>query len=194
MSVFGFSINRFIAEIAANGTARTNRYEILFGSTRSGGPLFNRAAQEKLNSRLESLSLPASTIGSNPVKLQSIDREMPYGRIYEGDITLTFLEDRDFRIRKIFESWQKRVIDDITYQCGYYDEYICEELDVAVLDETNKGTYNVKLFDLFPKSINAIELSGGDEGLVKTSVALSFRRWKSGERGGDVSSPFQLPI
>ena len=179
MSMFGFNINKFISEIGKSGVAYPHRYEILFGATREGSQLFDRGTSEKLNSRLESVSLPASTIGSNAVKLQGIDREMPYGRIYEGDINMVFLEDSTFNVRKTFEDWQKKIIDEETFHCGYYDQYVCDNLDITMTNLRDKEVYKVRVFDLFPKTVNAVELSGAGDGLVKTQVAISFRRWTS---------------
>ena len=177
--MFGFNINKFLSEIGKSGVAYPHRYEMLFGSTREGIQLFDRGTSEKLNARLESVSLPGSAIGSAAVKLQGIDREMPYGRLYEGDLTMVFLEDRTFNVRKTFEAWQKLVIDDETFHCGYYDEYVCDHLDITMSDLKEKEVYKVRIFDLFPKSVNAVNLSAAGDTLVKTEVAISFRRWVS---------------
>lgn len=179
MSMFGFNVNKFISEIGKSGVAYSHRYEILFGSTRQGTQLFDRGTSEKLNARLESVALPGSGIGSSAVKLQGIDREMPYSRLYEGDLTMVFLEDSTFNIRKTFEAWQRLIIDEETFHCGYYDEYVCDHLDITLSDLKEKEVYKVRVFDLFPKSINAVELSSGGDALVKTEVVISFRRWTS---------------
>jgi hypothetical protein len=181
MSMFGFNVNKFVSEIGKSGVAYPHRYEILFGSTRTGAQLFDRGTSEKLNARLESVSLPGSGIGSTPVKLQGIDREMPYGRMYEGDIKMVFLEDSTFNVRKAFEGWQRAIIDEETFQCGYYDEYTCNSLDITMTGLKNKEeVYKVRVFDLFPKTVNAVELSGGGgDALVKTDIDFSFRRWTS---------------
>ena len=44
----------------------------------------------------------------------------------------------------------------------------------------NKEVYKVRVFDLFPKTVNAVELSGaGGDALIKTDIDFSFRRWTS---------------
>ena len=180
MSMFGFNVNKFISELGKSGVAYPHRYEISFGATRTGTQLFDRGTSEKLNARLESVSLPGSAIGSNPIKLQGIDREMPYGRVYEGDLKMVFLEDSTFNVRKSFEGWQRAIIDEESFQCGYYDEYICESLDITMTNLKNKEVYKVRVFDLFPKTVNAVELSGaGGDALIKTDIDFSFRRWTS---------------
>ena len=178
--MFGFNVNKFIAEITNSGVAHPYRYEVVFSPTRSGEVLFDRTIQEKLNTRLESISLPGSDIGSTAVKLQGIDREIPYGRIYEGDMKMVFIEDSDFTIRKTFESWQKKVIDDETYHLSYYDDCVCESMDVTMTNLQEEDVYSVRIFSLFPKTIGAIELSGaGGDSIVKTEIDLSYRRWVS---------------
>ena len=192
MSMFGFNVGNFISEIRKSGVAYPHRYELFMGGSRSGEMIFDRPSQEKMNTRLESTTLPASSIGSNPVKLQGIDREMPYGRVYEGDLQLTFLEDKDFTIRNLFEKWQQKVIDNKTFQCGYYDDYVCASAELSVFSLTGEipssvaapstgssKVYMATLFDLFPKTINAIDLSTEGGSLIKTVVDLSFRRWET---------------
>tara|TARA_Y100001938_G_C7970838_1_gene369255 strand:- start:212 stop:766 length:555 start_codon:yes stop_codon:yes gene_type:complete len=182
MSMFGgFAVGKFVSEIVKSGVAYNHRYEMIYGATRSGELIFDRETQEKLNSRLESVSLPGSVIGSNPVKLQGIDREMPYGRLYEGDLKVIYLEDRDFNIRKSFEAWQRRIVDETTYHVGFYDDYVCDSVDIS-MSPLNKDeeVYKVRIFGLFPKTISAIELSGaGGDSVIKTEIDLSFRRWTS---------------
>jgi len=54
-------------------------------------------------------------------------------------------------------------------------------------DLKEKEVYKVRVFDLFPKSVNAVELSAAGDALIKTEVAISFRRWISNpdeSRGG----------
>ena len=50
----GFGISKFVSEIKKSGVAYNHRFEMMYGGTRSGELIFDRATQEKLNSRLES--------------------------------------------------------------------------------------------------------------------------------------------
>jgi len=178
----GFNINKFIAGLGKDGVAYNNRYSIFFSASKDGSNSFSREDMEHLNSRLESVSLPSETIGSNPVKLQGIDREIPYGRIYEGDVKLIFLDNNRLGIRSIFETWHDLMVDRDTYQLEYYDSYV---VDMFVFVHTLTGEfsnspptgYAIKLVDCFPKTINTIELSASSEELIKTDIDMSFRKW-----------------
>lgn len=172
-----FSVSSFISEIGKSSFARPDRYEVFFSNTKSGQVLFDRANQEKMNLRLESLSLPSSSVASSPLKLQSIDREMPYGMIYEGEIKMEFIEDESMSIRTLFKKWQERVIDQRTYQLNYYNDYICN-LEIKLLDITDeKEKYSITVFDVFPKTIDAVDLQTSFDSFVKTTVNLSYRKW-----------------
>ena len=172
-----FNISSFISEIGKSSYIRSDRYEVFFTATRNGKEIFTRDDQEKMNLRLESVSLPSSGVASEPVKLQAIDREMPYGLIYEGDITLEFLDDEKMSIRKLFKKWQERVIDQTTYQLNYYDSYICN-MEINLFNEIGEQiTSSVQVQDVFPKTINAIDLSTSGDTLVKTQIVLSYRKW-----------------
>jgi len=171
-----FNIAKFVSEIGQFGVARNDRYVIEFDATPSGSVLFNRAEVEKINSRLESISLPSRSIGSNTVKLQSIDREIPYGNIFEGDIKMSMLDDRKMNIRRMFDRWQRLTISDRHYQISYYDNYTCNMV-ISLYDEEGNQTYAVKLFNIFPKSLSSIELETSGDNFIKTEVELSYRRW-----------------
>ena len=133
----GFNVSKFLATLAADGVAHANRYSIFFTGTKEGGLGFSREDQEKMNSRLESVSLPSETIGSNPVKLQGIDREIPYGRVYEGDVKLIFLDDKRLGVRSLFETWHDYIVDKDTFQLSYYDTYVVD-MYVFVNSLTNR--------------------------------------------------------
>ena len=171
-----FNIAKFVSEIGQFGVARNDRYVIEFDATPSGSVLFNRAEVEKINSRLESISLPSRSIGSNTIKLQSIDREIPYGNIFEGDIKMSMLDDRKMNIRRMFDRWQGLTISNRTYQISYYDNYTCNMV-ISLYDEEGNQTYAVKLFNIFPKSLSSIELETSGDNFIKTEVELSYRRW-----------------
>ena len=174
----GFNINTFLGTLAKDGIAHASGYSIFFTGTREGGQGFSREDMQKINSRLESVMLPGQSIGSNPVKLQALDREIPYGRIYEGDVKIIMLDDSRLGIRSMFETWQDTMIDPITFQLSYYDSYVVDMyIFVNNNNENPDAGYGLKLFDVFPKTINSNELTASSEELIKTDVDLSFRKW-----------------
>ena len=251
--MFGFNIEKFISSIKKDGVAHPTHYEIDFGSFKSGGIVFDRKISELLDTRLESVSFPSSTIGSRGQVHLGIEREMPYGRIYEGDIELSFIETSEYTIRKSFTEWQSKIIDPVNYTHGYYNDYVSdleiktylissrteltpvwelsrppkgtlvsvknplkvplfpdgdvidaqsgpdkegyippqkppwERYDLKFEADVPKPAYSVKLIDVFPKTINQIDLSAGEENLVKTKIVLSYRKWISDSSSSSIS-------
>lgn len=184
--MYGFNIRDFVAEIGKSGVAHPTRYSVIFESTPTGSIKLSRSEQEKVNVRLLSTTFPQVTIGSKALNLAGLDREMPYGRLYEGDISMEFLDDKNLSIRSIFERWQGQIIDEETLRVGYYNNYTCNMriiLDKNTSDEAKLeggAAYSITVYDVWPKTIEAIELGAekGDE-LIKTKIGLSFRMWKS---------------
>ena len=265
--MFGFNIEKFISSIRKDGVAYPTRYEITFEAFKSGGIVFDRKISELLDTRLESVSFPSSTIGSRGQVHLGIEREMPYGRIYEGDIELSFIETSEYTIREAFTGWQSKIINPDNYTHGYYNDYVSNlEIrtywqqqrplkgdsfsidnpfstipDQGVIDAQSgsdkegyippqkppwaqdplkrrgygldgvqdkfefevddpKPAYSVKLIDVFPKTINQIDLSAGEENLVKTKIVLSYRKWISDSSSSSISptnftpTPPQQPV
>ncbi len=208
--MYGFNVRNFIAEIGKSGVAHPTRYSIMFESTPTGLIKFSRTEQEKMNTRLQTISFPQVGIGSKPVNLAGLDREMPYGRVYEGDLDMEFIEDGTLSIRSMFERWQGQIVDEETLRVGYYNNYVCNlkiildgikttsQTSQRGVEQTLEGfvgpprpltpeeefattpVYSVTVFDVWPKTIEAIELGAekGDE-LIKTKVSLSYRMWRS---------------
>lgn len=173
----GLGISNFISSIRTRGIAHTNRYEIQFSPRNIG--FFNKELLSGMNSRLLEVSLPSSTIASNPHRLQGIDREMPYSKLYEGDLELTFLETTTFDIRNAFTIWQDNMIGRTNYIHRYYDEYICDTITISVIaDNSNDIIYSVKLYDCWPKTIDTISFGAEKTDVVETKIKLSFRRWE----------------
>lgn len=246
--MFGFNIEKFISSIRKDGVAYPTRYEITFEAFKSGGIVFDRNISELLDTRLESVSFPSSTIGSRGQVHLGIEREMPYGRIYEGDIELSFIETSEYTIREAFTGWQSKIINPDNYTHGYYNDYVSNlEIrtywqaktsfsidnplntipDQDVIDAQSgpdkegyippqkppwaqdplnrrgygldgvqdkfefevEPVYSVKLIDVFPKTINQIDLSAGEENLVKTKIVLSYRKWISDSSPSGSISP-----
>jgi uncharacterized membrane protein len=102
---------------------------------------------------------------------------MPYGRIYEGDIELTFLEDSLYNVRKTFTEWQSKIISNSNATCSYYDEYVCDVMTITSFTQKDEPSYSVNVYDVFIKNVNSIPLNTAGGEFVKTVVSLSFRKW-----------------
>ena len=102
-------------------------------------------------------------------------REVVEGVTYAEDITLSFKSSSDLTERVFFESWQEQAFNDQTWDVGYYNDYV-GVVDIYLLDREDKRRYGIRLWEAFPKTINAIEL-GNDQtnAIIKTDISMAFQ-------------------
>jgi hypothetical protein len=101
---------------------------------------------------------------------------MPYGFL-KDDVSLTFYDNNDYSIRRYFETWQNKVLNQNTYEIKYKNEYSAD-VYISQLDHRNRFVYGVTLLEAFPTTLNLIELNNEQNGLVEVNVQLSYSNWK----------------
>lgn len=159
-----------------DGSARTNRFKAFIltpnALTASGQAL------RDLNIRLESVSFPGKNIRTvTDDNVYGPSYEVAQGLSYAEDIAMTFLLKPNHEERWVFNEWQDLIVDPTTYNLNYYDEYI-SNMYVYQLDEANRYTAGILIRDIFPKTVNAVEMSNTSQNeLVRCSVNLAFRDW-----------------
>jgi hypothetical protein len=185
---------------------KPTRYEIEFS-----GPGWQKALGESglqqnygqlLSMRCEQVSFPGSNIASQPYKLGGPIREMPYERMYTGDLGVTFRLGSQMEERKFFKKWQDIIVSPETGNLAYYNEYICD-INIYQLDEDDNRVYGIRIEECWPKIIEEISL-GYDQNdtYQKQAISFAYRRWveldisatSSGMMGPmEGGIPFNLP-
>ncbi len=85
--------------------------------------------------------------------------------------------DTTLSAKRIFKEWQYLAFDPTTWDIGYYNEYT-SNIDIYVLDSEYIPVHGVRLWEAFPKTINATELNQGTNNeIIKLGVVFSFRYW-----------------
>ena len=134
----------------------------------------------QLSLRASTISLPGRTLTtSTEGNVYGPNREIVEGVTYADEITISFQASNDLKERVFFETWQKLAYDELTWNIGYYYDYI-GEIEIYLLDKQDQKRYGVKLHEAFPKTIDPNELSYGSENeLMLTPVSFTFRYWTS---------------
>ena len=171
----GGDINSFLGGIARRGVARKSRYRVTIspptGLAMTGmGRLFE--------GRCEAVTFPGQNIRSVPDTLRyGPEREHPQGMTY-GPISATFICDKHLRERGFFAIWQQMTVNKTTWEPKYYNETI-GEMEIYQLDERNRDTYGVKLFEVFPKNVGPIDVGHAQGNTYQTvTVEFTFHHWK----------------
>tara|TARA_B100001564_G_scaffold86750_1_gene70501 strand:+ start:877 stop:1587 length:711 start_codon:yes stop_codon:yes gene_type:complete len=172
-----------------NGFAQPNRYEIIIipPAKIGGGGNENIFNNQERQSDLRKISLRASTVtlpGRNLSTAQESnvygpDREIVEGVTYADDISMSFQASSGLDERVYFENWQRQAFNEKTWNIGYYKDYT-GEIEIYVLDKQDQKRYGIKLWEVFPKTIGATELSYGSiDEIILLPVSFTFRYWTS---------------
>ena len=107
------------------------------------------------------------------------DREIVEGVTYADDISMSFQASSGLDERVYFENWQRQAFNEKTWNIGYYKDYT-GEIEIYVLDKQDQKRYGIKLWEVFPKTIGATELSYGSiDEIILLPVSFTFRYWTS---------------
>jgi len=184
------------------GFARTNQFLVNLPTEFSGGGFLSQLTSVltggtlgggDLNLLCSQAVLPGKQILTSDRRIGMEFQKIAYGYAVQ-DVSLTFYALNDYGIRKYFDSWKSRIIDEATHKPAYKAEYVSPVkihqlrkpifnlgVDIGPID-LNLGIggstiYSVELIDAFPTTINAVELNNELDGLVQVSVELSYTNW-----------------
>lgn len=102
----GFNIDQFIATGPVYGLARPALFDITLSATPPG--VSSSGAAQQLSVLARSASLPAMNI--NPVQVPYFGRHYPIpGDRDFGTWSITVMNDEDFQLRNMFESWNNNM-------------------------------------------------------------------------------------
>ena len=96
---------------------------------------------------------------------------------------MTFIGDKFLRLRQFFETWQNLVIDPVTNNTGYYDDFVAP-VDIFqlgsfdTLNDRDSATYGVRMFECYPTAIGTVDYNYGTKNdYVKINVTFTYRYW-----------------
>ena len=185
--VFGRSsssqIDKFLADINQSGVARTNKFEVKLNPPAS----MNQLVAQSLVLRCESVGMPGLNLSTSPdSNIYGPTRDVVEGVTYADEITMSFILDRGFNIRKFFTEWMELAYDTESWNLKYYEEYASGTADIYQLDDNHSPAYGVKLWECYPKNFGPIEYSSGSSNeIARMSVNFNFRHWTDISKHGD---------
>lgn len=182
-----FDIGQFRSEMGFDG-ARPNLFEVSMTF-----PLFalqglNLAANpaSKLTFMCKTAQLPGSTVGVVPV--QYFGRELKFaGNRTFADWTITVINDEDFVVRNIFESWMNGInshVGNVRNPLAINPRDYTQDAFVTQYGKGNlEGPFGIKKYKfigVFPTDITPIDLDwGSNDTIEEFSVTLSYQWWEA---------------
>ena len=167
-------ISDFVSSMS-NGMARTNRFSVVMAM-----PSFLAVAGitpfRNLLLFCDQASLPGLTVNTTPIRIFGEVRETPTEYNYEP-VTLSFYVDQQLHIKAWFDAWIKNLQYGSERTFRYYDQYICPQMQILVQDTLDQSRYQINLYEVWPKSVGAIQLDYAAKDIMKLSVTLQYKYW-----------------
>jgi hypothetical protein len=172
-------LSEFISEVKTRGLANPNKFKVniavpkmMFGSSFYGGEW------KMLQMFCDQAQLPDLNISTSQTRIYGEVREMPYENLY-GNINMSFYVDSDYIVKDYFDRWILSITDSTTRHMNYYEDYISPYIDIIMLNNNQSTVYGVKLFECYPKQMQAVSLDYASKEILKVSVSMNYKYWRS---------------
>jgi hypothetical protein len=162
----------FIAEIKTLGLSRTNRF-LVYLTPPSAEP----ANVRKTLLFCEKASLPGINYATTQNRSFGESREVPYDKLFDP-VTLTFHVDREMKVKKMFDDWINYIQNPGNRSFQWYRNYI-SDLVIQVQDLQDKTTYEVSMFEAYPKSMGSVQLDAESKDTMRLDVTFQYKYWMS---------------
>jgi hypothetical protein len=142
------------------------------------GTSYNTNQYRKMMLFCEAVQLPGLNVNTTPIRTFGEVREMPYEMNYDP-ITLSFYVDGNMVIKGIFDEWILSVHNINTRNFNYYNNYTADVVKIFVEDLTNRPKYIVGLYEVYPKTVSAVQMGYDQKDVMKLSVSFAYKYWRS---------------
>ena len=193
-------LNDILSAFRSNeGYALPNKYEVVIlppsgnlGNNQQN--IFNNGGSNtntrNISLRAESVVLPGRTLTtSTDSNIYGPNRDVVEGATFADEISIDFQASSGLDERVFFENWQRQAFNEKTWNIGFYNDYI-GSMEIYLLDRQDVRRYGLKLWEVFPKTITATNLTAAEATeIIKTNVSFSFRYWTNidqNQQGPDI--------
>lgn len=174
--------------VTKNGIAMSNQFMVTLPKLGKGNDA------RTLDILCKSVTMPGKQVVSLDRTLGIYNEKIANGFIVD-DVSMTFYVLNDYGVKKYFDEWRSKMVDEKTGHVGYKTEYekpieihqLRKPLarfgfDIGPLDINfdlfNASIYSVKLLDAFPTAISPIELTNEPNGLVEITATFAYTNWE----------------
>ena len=146
---------------------------------------------KRVNAFCKAITMPDRTMATTPIVTGAgAPRHFVTDHTY-ADLSATFYADKYLRERQYFELWQKAAFNSLSNNYEFYDNYV-SDIDLFNLGQFANSagssedpsarddlTHGVKLYDCYPTTIGAPQLSYENNNIIEFTVIFKYRYWQN---------------
>lgn len=170
-----FNLENFKAKVLGEGLARTNRFEVFIVPP----PGLTGYDKEKISMYCEVSNFPPLSLSVRPLRIFGPNFQRPVTSDYGGDgLSMIFHVDRTMQVKSFFDDWIQYIVGNTDWTVLYPENYLTN-IFIRQLDEQNNVTYEIKLNEAFPRSMNIMELNNSAQNQThRLNVIFAYRYWE----------------
>lgn len=171
-----FNLQRFKSEVLEEGLARTNRFEVSIIP-----PLaLSKYDKQKISLYCEVSNFPPLSLNVRQLRIFGPNFQRPIASDYGGDgLSMIFHVDRNMQVKTFFDDWMQFIVGKTDWTVLYPEEYLTSVM-IRQIDEQNNVTYEIKLEESFPRSMNIMELNNSAQSQThRLNVIFAYRYWRT---------------
>lgn len=155
------SLSTFMSELRTRNISKQSLYYIeivppkIFGSQTKG---FDSTDKNLVSMWCHTAQTPQYGILTEDSYTEAgVRRKFAYDQDYQN-LTLSFYIDQEYKIKRFFDQWKQAIVPQ-RRNFGYPEDYTAQTLNLYILDQMGNPTYLYEYVNIYPKTIQAIELS-----------------------------------
>ena len=172
-----FNVNEFIARGLEYGGARPSLFEVRMGNL--PGIQFDADSIQKLSFMCQAAQLPAASMSQIEVPYFGRRIKVAGERSFEN-WTLSIMNDKDFKVRALFEKWSNalnRLQANVRQAYGSENDYKTT-LNVLQYAKDGKLIRGYDIIGAFPTTVDSIDLNWDATNQIETfGVTFSYDYW-----------------
>jgi hypothetical protein len=149
-------LSEFVSQIRNKNIARPNLYYVKIVPPK--GNAFNAENSNLVSMWCSNASTPQVSIMTNDDYVEAgTRRKYAYEYDYQN-LVLQFYIDQDFDIKKFFDDWMYAIVPHHR-NFNFPADYTSNSLSLFIINQEDKKTYEYKYLNIYPKTIQQIDLS-----------------------------------
>ena len=185
MATRDFSISNFMSRVdSLGGPAKRHKFSVEVHPPPS---MKSSVTADAINFLAKSVSFPAKALATTDYRYGGkFSLTVPYEVTYEP-VSIGFMNTADQSPRIFWNDWFNHIQDMSNYNMAYYTNYVGTVTLNQYLDEEesidpSNASYQVTLFEAYPKGMSAIEVGWENADLQDFEIDMQYSWWEaSGE-------------
>jgi hypothetical protein len=169
------SLDDYMSLFREKNISRTNRFQVVVSLPKGLLSKYNGSLRE-ISMLVESAEVPGRSFEGLDYAPTGPGYLVPVMVRYE-DWAVRFRLMDDYLVKEVMDAWMNLVIDPETNTVGFREDYIATA-SVSPLDLSNQAIETYELQQIYPRSVQAINVDNTSENTYQTlNVLFTYTKW-----------------